>query len=174
MMDRRSVPRFAALLPGLLVLAACGGGSEADYNRVEVPEAVAEAQNAIDAAVIANGAATTARAGVPVTKPSANAARGRALPKEFQGYWGVTPNDCELANTDATGRINVDADTIRFYESKARVLDVLDPSPYAVTTDLRFEGEGETWQRRTEWKLANGGTTLVRRDGGQTVRYSRC
>lgn len=157
-----------------LALAACGGTSDADYNRVEVPEKEAEAQNVIDAAVAVNGASTTALAGVPVTKPSPNAARQRALPKEFQGYWGRTANDCELANTEATGRINVDADTIRFYESKARVLDVIEASPYAVTADLRFDGEGQTWQRRTEFRLENGGITLVRNDGGQTVRYSRC
>lgn len=155
-------------------LAACGGGSDADYNRIDVPEKEAEAQNVIDAAVAVNGASTTALAGVPVTKPSPNAARQRALPKEFQGYWGRTANDCELANTEATGRINVDADTIRFYESKARVLDVIEASPYAVTADLRFDGEGQTWQRRTEFRLENGGITLVRNDGGQTVRYSRC
>ena len=168
------IPMRRAALLLLLPLAACSGGNDADYNRVEVPEKEAAAQNAIDAAVAQNGASSTALAGVPVTKPSPNAARGRALPKEFQGYWGRTADDCELANTAATGRINVDADTIRFYESKARVLDVIEASPYAVTAGLRFEGEGETWQRRSELRLENGGTTLVRTDGGQTFRYARC
>ena len=164
----------------LLPLAACGGGG-ADYNRVEVPEKEAEAQNAIDAAVAQNGAATTTRTGVPVSGATPNAARNRALPKDYQGYWGVTANDCELANTAATGRINVDADTIRFYESRARVLDVDASSPYALRVDLRFSSEGQTWQRRTLLRLENGGTTLVRieppgdaRQSATTTRYSRC
>ena len=171
--------RAAFLL--LLPLAACGGASDADYNRVEVPEKEAEAQNAIDAAVEQNGAAATARAGVPVTAVPRNTARDRALPKEFQGYWGVTPNDCELANTNATGRINVDADRIRFFESRARVVDVVSRSTYAVTVDLRFEGEGQTWQRRTILSLENGGTALVRTEtpvgsgaAPATTRYQRC
>ena len=156
-------------------LAACGGASDADYNRVEVPEKEARAQNAIDAAVAQNGAATTALAGVPVTGTTRTAARNRALPREFQGYWGRTADDCELANTEATGRINIDADTIRFHESRARVLDVVSASSYAVTADLRFSGEGETWQRRTELRLDNGGTALVRTEAGAAaVRYSRC
>ena len=159
----------------LLTLAACSGDGSSDYGNVAVPEREAEAQAAIDRAVAQNGTATTARSGVPVGTPTENAARDRALPKEFQGYWGITPDDCELANTAATGRINIDADRIRFWESRARVVDVVDRSTYAVTVDLRFTGEGQTWQKRSEWKLEGGSTAMVRTDAGAApIRYQRC
>lgn len=163
-----------SVLLSCVALAACSGGGEADYNRIEVPEREAEAQNAIDAAVAANGATTTARAGVPVAQEVRAAARARTLPKEFQGYWGLTANDCELANTAATGRIEVQGDAIRFFESKARVTSVSMSGDYAATAALRFSGEGETRERVNGFRLENGGTMLVRSDAGQTWRYSRC
>lgn len=172
----------SALPLALALLAACsGGGGDADYNRIEVPEREAEAQNAIDAAVAANGATTTARVGVPVAQEVRSAARARTLPKEFQGYWGRTANDCELANTAATGRIEVQGDAIRFYESKARVTSVSMNGDYALTAALRFSGEGETWEQVNAFALENGGTVLTRTvppSGAQTpavtTRFSRC
>ncbi len=161
-------------------LAGCSGGSSADYNRVEVPEKEARAQAAIDAEVAQNGAKSTARLGVPVATPTPNAARDRAFPADFRGFWGATDDDCELANTAATGRIDVDGDTIRFYESKARVQALRPVSPVALTADLRFSGEGQATFATETYLLENGGTSLLRTRpaaGGQpavSVRYKRC
>ncbi|MGJ3628200.1 hypothetical protein AB5I41_16840 [Sphingomonas sp. MMS24-JH45] len=132
-----------------LLAAACSGRRRGEYNRVEVPEREAEAQNAIDAAVAANGATTTARAGVPVAQEVRAAARARTLPKDFQGYRGRTANDCELANTAATGRIEVQTDAIRFYESKARVTSVSVTGDYAAHRGLALQrGGGDGGARR--------------------------
>ncbi|MEH3046369.1 hypothetical protein [Sphingomonas adhaesiva] len=162
------------------MLAACSGSDPADYNRVDVPEKEARAQAAIDAAAAQNGTATTARLGVPVATPTPTAARDRAFPVDFRGYWGAIDDDCELANTAATGRIDVDGDTVRFYESKARVQSLRLSSPAALTVDLRFSGEGQTWRATEAWLLENGGTTLLRtRPAAGTqpavaTRYKRC
>lgn len=156
------------------LLAACSGQNAADYNRVEVPEREAEAQAAIDAAAAQNGAASTARLGVPVATPTPAAARGRVIPVDFRGFWGMTDDDCELANTAAAGRIDVDGDTIRFYESKARVQSLRLDSPAALTLNLRFSGEGQTTLATENWLLENGGTMLVRRRDAASTRYKRC
>lgn len=158
---------------GILALAACSG-NDADYNRVDVPEKEAAAQAAIEQAVAQNGAATTARTGVPIAKSTPNAARDRAFPTEFLGYWGAGDNDCELANTAATGRINIDADTIRFYESRARVQRMDRRSPQEVAVDLRFSGEGQSFYAREVYRLDAGGTALVRTSPTATQRYRRC
>lgn len=161
----------------IAALAACSGNSTADYAQgAKVPEGEAEAQAAIEQAVARNGAASTAVTGVPVSAPKETAARDRAFPREFQGYWGMTPDDCELANVVAEGRINIDADRIRFYESRARVTALHRNSPYAVTVDLRFEGEGRTWTRRGTLRLDGGGTALIRTEEAppSSVRYQRC
>ncbi|KTT73701.1 hypothetical protein [Sphingomonas endophytica] len=156
-----------------MTLAACGGGTP-DYNRVDVPEREAEAQAAIERSVAQNGAASTARSGVPVTVPSRTAARARAFPTEFRGYWGVTDDDCELANTSATGRINIDADTIRFYDTRARVQRLVPLSPQEVVADVRIAGEGPAFERRETYRLEAGGTMLVRIAPPTTQRYRRC
>ncbi len=157
----------------MTLLAACSS-HDADYNRVEVPEKEAAAQAAIEQAVAQNGAATTARAGVPIAKSTPNAARDRAFPTEFLGYWGAGDNDCELANTAATGRINIDADTIRFYESRARVQRMDRHSQQEVAVDLRFSGEGQSFYAPEVYRLDAGGTALVRTSPTATQRYRRC
>ncbi|MEH3038316.1 MAG: hypothetical protein PGN23_17760 [Sphingomonas adhaesiva] len=162
------------------MLAACSGGTSADYNRVEVPEKEARAQAAIDAEVARSGAKSTARLGVPVATPTPNAARDRAFPAAFRGFWGASDDDCELANTAATGRIDVDGDTIRFYESKARVQAMRPLSPIALSADLRFDGEGQATIATETYRLENGDTTLSRTRAaaaGQpalSIRYKRC
>ena len=163
-----------------LLLAGCGGGDRDAYNEVHVDARQAQAQANIDAAVNQTGPHEVALSGVPVSSPTPNAARDRAFPTPFGGYWGATPNDCELANYAATGRIDIDNDTIRFFESKARVQTMTVRSPTQVDTLLRFSGDGQNWQRPTRFTLEQGGTTLVRAepgDGGRaplTVRYKRC
>ncbi|MBB6505598.1 hypothetical protein F4693_002590 [Sphingomonas endophytica] len=157
----------------MLTLAACSG-HDADYNRVDVPEKEAAAQAAIEQAAAQNGAASTARTGVPVARSTPTAARDRAFPAEFLGYWGAGNNDCELANTEATGRINIDADTIRFHETRARVQRMDRRSPQEVVADLRFSGKGQSFQTREIYRLDAGGTALVRTSPSATQRYRRC
>ena len=156
------------------MLAACAPDA-ADYNRHDVPEDEARAQAAIDHAAAQNGVATTARAGVPIAAPTQTAARARAFPTEFLGYWGVSYDDCQLANTNATGRISIDADTIRFHEVKARVQRLEQHSPYEIVADLRFDGAGgPSWERRNRFTLEQGGTILVRSEAPNVQRYRRC
>jgi hypothetical protein len=157
-----------------ILLAGCSGGSDADYNRVDVPEREAEAQAAIEQSVAQNGAARTALSGVPIARASPTAARDRAFSTEFLGYWGAGDDDCELANTEATGRINIDADTIRFYQARARVQRMERHSPQEVAVDLRFSRDGKTFERREIYRLDAGGTMLVRSDPSATQRYRRC
>lgn len=152
---------------------ACSG-SDADYNRVDVPEREAAAQAAIEQSVAQNGAASTARIGVPVARTTPTAARDRAFPTEFLGYWGAGDEDCELANTAAVGRINIDADTIRFYQARARVQRLNRRSPQEVVADLRFSREGQSFYAREAYRLDAGGTVLVRTSPTATQRYRRC
>jgi hypothetical protein len=161
---------------GIVFMALLAGCSrhDADYNRVDVPEREAAAQAAIEQAAAENGAATIARTGVPVAKSTPNAARDRAFPTEFLGYWGAGDNDCELANTAATGRINIDADTIRFYETRARVQRIDRRSAQELAVDLRFSGQGPGVYAREVYRLDAGGTALVRTSPTAKQRYRRC
>jgi hypothetical protein len=174
-MTRHGTWGSTAVAVALLILGGCGGGGSADYNQgAHVPDEEAEAEAAIERAVKQKGLATTKLSGVPVSSPTAPPARARAFPTEFVGYWGVTPNDCELANTEATGRINIDGDTVRFYQAKARVASLQQRSTYEVAADLRFSADGKDWQRTNIFRLESGGTVLFRTEGGSTLRYAHC
>lgn len=165
------------LLPLALATTGCSRTSDnyADAGRVPAKEARAAA--AIDRAAAAEGAHAAERQGLPVAPAPATAARDRALPTAFQGYWGATPNDCELANTEARGRIEIDTDTIRLWETKARVERLVTSSPYRVVADLSLSGPDARWKARSTLALEAGGTTLIRTDAGEravTVRYQKC
>ena len=164
-----------AMTAGLATMLVACFPDAADYNRHEVPDDEARAQAAIERAAAQNGVATTARVGVPIAAPPETSARARAFPTEFLGYWGVSYDDCQLANTSATGRISVDADTIRFHEARARVQRLEQRSPYEVVADLRFDGAGDaSWERRDRFTLEQGGTILVRTEAPNVQRYRRC
>ena len=158
-----------------LGLAACSGGGGGDYNdAARISEKDAKAARAIEHAVQTRGAATIAR-GVPVETPTPGVDRSRALPTAFQGFWGVGPRDCELANINAHGRLFIDRDTLRFYESKATVAELQESSPTSAVAVLAFKGEGQRWTRRTTITLAAGGTRLTRTpDGERAITYQHC
>lgn len=160
--------RTGLLLLPLIACAACSDAGKPDGgdNR---------AAAAIENAVAENGAAATAAKGLPVTPPAQARANPRAFPPAFQGYWGIAPADCSLANVDATGRINIDGGTVRFYESRARVATVVRAASDAFVADMGFSGEGQRWTKRIDWTLAVGGTRLIRTDAGAAaITYQRC
>lgn len=173
-MTRTPLPTLLALL-----LTACGA-SDADYNAVHVDTREARAQARIDAAANTVGPREVALKGMPLATPTPNAARDRAFPTAYEGFWGVTPNDCELANVEAHGRINIDNDTVRLFDDEAQVERLAVRSPLAVDSVLRFSGDPGRPERTTRFVLEAGGTRLVRveqQPGGATpvtTRYQRC
>lgn len=166
----------AALLSALLLAACSNGLDQSEYNGAAQPSAKdVRAEQAIARGVARNGAAATAAGGAPVTVATPGLDRSRVLPAAFQGYWALTPLDCELANVDATGRLFIEGDGLRFYESRARIAAVESAAPTRVVARLDYSGEGERWTRRTTLALTAGGTRLTRTaDGERAITYQRC
>lgn len=166
-------------MPVFLLLAACSA-SQADYNQVEVRPKEAEADAMIANAAGEKGPRALALEGVPVSTPTPRAGGDNTLPATFQGYWGIRPTDCELANVNATGRVNIDGATVRFFESRAQIGNANALSPFEYEVALQFSGEGRRWTRVDRLKLGAGGTRLVRQEivpgqpQPQTTTYQRC
>lgn len=176
-MRRRSITALAALLTTLVTAGACSRTSDNYATAAEIPADEARAAAAIDRAAAQNGARLTALEGLPVSPPPIGPARNRVLPTAFQGYWGVTPNDCELANTEAHGRLNIDADTIRQWEGKGSVDRIVAATPYRAVADISFSDAGTRWKTRTTLTLGSGGMTMMRSDAGGRplqARYQKC
>ena len=98
------------------------------------------------------------------------------LPANFQGRWGMVPNDCVPGRADAKGLMIVSADGLGFYESRAAIEKVVNSSPGTLTLDLNFSGEGQRWDRRETLTLLDDGKTLVRQEQkpAGSFRYSKC
>ena len=127
-------------------------------------------------------------AGIEPLPPSGNAATGNAaanealpvplavIPAAFQGQWGMVPADCTSTRGDNKGLITVEADGIRFYESRAILIKVTLNAPENFAGDFRFTGEGQTWTKPQTLKLSGSSNTLIRSesDPALSFTYKRC
>ena len=161
--------RFA-LLP-LLALAACRASPDANAteqasfeNQLNAPvkeiETLPPDETVVEQA--AGDAATQAAATV--------------IPESMRGRWGLVPADCTSTKGDNKGLLTVGADTLSFYESRAKLGRMVASSPEKLTAEFAFTGEGQNWTRTETLSLTNSSNTLVREDDElpQPLRYSRC
>jgi hypothetical protein len=113
--------------------------------------------------------------------PAADAAAmaAKVIPQALRGRWGLVPADCTSTKGDAKGLLEIDATTLRFYESRGTLGDIAQRSDSAITAAFAFAGEGQTWSRDMTLSLGNDGKTLIRRESGEgaaegPLEYARC
>jgi hypothetical protein len=167
------------LLPALLVLAACGGpstqtGEDPSAGEGDAPQPTVQQQvpeNLVDDA--GNEAVPLEP---PPLQPTPSASPVGTFPASFQGRWGLVPADCEPGRADAKGLMEVDAKTLRFYESRGTVTRFVQPRPGRIEATLAMTGEGQEWTRTDAFTLSSDGKALIReeRDPPASLRYARC
>lgn len=157
--------RTIFLLPALLALAACDGGTQgAD---VTTEEAAANGDLAANSSV------------APVEPDDAGTPAPTEIPEAMRGRWGLVAADCTSTRGDAKGLLEIDAGRLRFYESVGTLDTVMDAEPTRLRADFDFEGEGMTWEREIVLDVQDGGSTLIRREYGEDAapgpfRYAKC
>jgi hypothetical protein len=157
--------RTIFLLPALLALAACDGGTQgAD---VTTEEAAANGDLAANSSV------------APVEPDDAGTPAPTEIPEAIRGRWGLVAADCTSTRGDAKGLLEIDAGRLRFYESVGTLDTVMDAEPTRLRATFDFEGEGMTWEREMVLDVQDDGSTLIRREYGEDAapgpfRYSRC
>ena len=99
-----------------------------------------------------------------------------AIPESIQGRWGLVAADCTSTRGDAKGLLIVTADTLQFFESRAKLTKVVGHWPEKLKAEFAFTGEGQSWTRTETLSLTNSSNTLVREDEelATPLRYSRC
>lgn len=70
-----------------------------------------------------------------------------AIPREYQGRWGLLAADCTSTRGDAKGLLIINGRTLRFYESVGTLRERKPASANEFTGVFDFTGEGMTWQR---------------------------
>ena len=127
-------------------------------------------------------AAQSAAAPSPVTEPSADASSAEAeksIPQAMRGRWGLVAADCTPGRADAKGLMTIDAMSIRFYESVAKLSKVDQRSETALKAGYAFSGEGMDWKRDMTLALQPGGKVLIKQEFGSDAppgpyQYKRC
>ena len=111
--------------------------------------------------------------------PSAPAPLPTEIPAAIRGRWGLVPADCTGDPAAAKGLIAIDAKSIKFYESVAKLGKIKSGSPDAINATFAFTGEGQEWTLDVDLKLGDEGKTLTRKDTGKdampgVLKYARC
>lgn len=111
----------------------------------------------------------------PVESPD-TAETAKAIPAKFQGRWGLVAADCDTGRSDAKGLVEIGPDSMKFYESMAKVDQITSVSADRMTAEFDFEGEGQEWERTVMLRLENNGKTLIRTEAELDLpaEYTRC
>ena len=155
-----------SLLLAALALAACSQKAE--------DEAPAD-KTVADRAVAEPGAAASASA----PAPGAPEAVPTAIPQAIRGRWGLVAADCTSTRGDAKGLLTIDATSLKFYESVAKLGAIKDGDAGEIEATYAFTGEGQSWTLDVDLELEDGGKTLIRKDTGPDalpgpLTYTRC
>lgn len=159
--------RKLILIAGPLALVACQNQPAAENATASGPVANAS----VEAVPPSETAVVETEAGRAVVTPGGTP---NAIPAALQGRWGLVPGDCTSTRGDAKGLIEVTADTLTFYESRARLEEPVKVTATSVTGEFAFTGEGQAWRKAVT--LSRDGETLVREEADlpQPLRYQRC
>ena len=157
-------PRFALGCCAALALAACS-------------EPKQPAPDATFAAV--DAASATPEATITPTASAAPVETEKSIPLALRGRWGLVAADCTSTRGDAKGLITISADSVRYYESVAKLSKVTERSATSLTARYAFSGEGMEWQRGMMLKLQNGGKAMVKQEFGAdaapgSLTYLQC
>ena len=123
-----------------------------------------------DPAAIKTDPALTEAAQIDAAEPASEGAAEQAeksIPMAIRGRWGLVPADCTSTRGDAKGLIAIDAASIRFYESVAKLAKVDQRSETALKASYVFSGEGMDWQRDMTLALQPGGQVLIKQEFGE-------
>ena len=153
---------ISLVVPALLALAACDGGTQSAETSAE--EARAEGN------IVGGGA---------VSSPNAPAQEAAGIPAAIHGRWGLVAADCEPGRADAKGLLTITADKLEFYESVGELGDMEAVADDRIHATFDFEGEGMEWKREMALELQEIGDALVRREFGTdaapgSFRYTKC
>lgn len=99
--------------------------------------------------------------------PAEAAEQSRLIPVGFQGRWSETRAAC--GKPGDMSRLTIDRDRLIFYESEGKVTGIALLGLDEIRVDARYEGEGESWSKRSRLRLADGGQALTL-DGMKRVR----
>ncbi len=123
---------------------------------------------------------TGSEAASPTPEPTASGtdiATGDTIPTALHGRWGMVPADCTSTRGDNKGLLTVDQNTLRFYESRAKLGAIKQRTDTSIRAAFAFDGEGSQWTRDVELSLSGNTLTRTERGGeepGGPFTHTKC
>ncbi len=159
--------RIVTLFLPIAALAACSDGGE-------------PAPTASESSAAAGPAASPSIDLPPTATPSpTSTVAATEIPTTIRGRWGMVPADCTSTRGDAKGLLTIDATSLKFYESVAKLTAVTESGQTRLRGKFAFSGEGMNWTLDQMLEVQASGKTLIRREYGSDAasgpfKYSRC
>jgi hypothetical protein len=157
------VPYISCAL--VLAISACGGRDPVDEQAAK-PSALPEVNAPAASAAGEPRGGTASDMATPV--PSAR------IPAALQGRWGLSPADCTAALSNAKGLLVINADELRFYESRAVPTADVASDGNSISGNFDFAGEGRSWTRYEALKLQNNVLTRTEIKPIASFSYAKC
>jgi hypothetical protein len=117
----------------------------------------------------------------PVALPSAPGTPlpETTIPEPLRGEWGINLADCDVSSGAAKGNLQIDANSLKFYESVARIDRINSLSKVGIGAEFQFSGEGQEWKRTMQLSVSPDGKTLTSEEIGPDamegpLTYQRC
>ncbi|MEO7655462.1 MAG: hypothetical protein ABIS23_07250 [Sphingomicrobium sp.] len=156
------LPAFAFAAAALL--AAC-----------ESRDPVADEANATGPANVTNDSSGAIAGGPP--GPTANGSSdlpAGPIPAAIHGRWSLTPADCTSTRGDAKGLLEINADSLKFYESRAVPTTSIEAGGQGISGNFDFTGEGQNWSKYVSLKIQGDGLVRTERNPLASYTYVRC
>ena len=164
-----------AVIAGVTSLVACSGGrdpvADGANNAAAAPTDVDVLPPDESVAAPGDEFENDADEAVNVSEAKSNANK---IPAAFHGRWAMTPGDCTSNRGDTKGLLIVSADSLRFYESRARPHGELQFTPKSVSGDFAFTGEGMSWKRYEALELQDNKLVRTESSPMKSYTYARC
>jgi len=158
------VPFFS--LAVVLAVAACGGTKPVDDKAVNTSAGLPDINATAPSA--AGEPHVDTQPAKPLPAPAAS------IPAALQGRWGLTPADCTPGRSDAKGLLTINADGLRFYESRAVPAADVAGDGDSVSGNFAFEGEGQSWTKYEALKVEKGRLTRTETRPSASFTYAKC
>lgn len=151
-----------------LSLAGCGRAGPVDNKATRAAAALPNVNAPAPSASGEPHGKTTAADAAPATVAVMK------IPAALQGRWGLAPADCTSTLGDAKGLLVVNANELRFYESRAVPASNVDSDAVSIVGNFAFAGEGQRWTKYEALKMDN--RTLVRTEmnPAASFTYAKC
>jgi hypothetical protein len=102
------------------------------------------------------------------------ACQGASAPEFPAAFWGQWTEDLAACGGEDTSGLFISSRNLDYYDGQGVLIDLAQESASAVSAQLEFTGEGETWRETARLELSEDKQSMSAAVLAQTLTLSRC